>query len=188
MVPLSDISSFPGLSRYAPVKLPLTWPNSSDSRSVSGIPAQLTGSERLAGARTGQVDGASDDFLARAAFSCNQDLGVGTRNALHLGLEVADGATRPNELRVPVLPHRSPTSPSPTNPKRAHTRLSSTRAPLVQTSHRFGGMAGRKRSATAMCLLRRQLTGFRAFRRPGWLETRWGFGRRTPVEQSLARD
>ena len=29
------------LSRYAPVKLPRTWPNSSDSSSVSGMPAQL---------------------------------------------------------------------------------------------------------------------------------------------------
>ncbi len=42
IVPSSATSSLPGLSRYAPVKLPRTWPNSSDSRSVSGMPAQLT--------------------------------------------------------------------------------------------------------------------------------------------------
>ncbi len=41
-VPLGAISSKPGLSRYAPVKLPRTWPNSSDSRSESGRPAQLS--------------------------------------------------------------------------------------------------------------------------------------------------
>ena len=32
----------PGLSRYAPVKLPRTWPNKFDSSSVSGMPLQLT--------------------------------------------------------------------------------------------------------------------------------------------------
>ncbi len=42
-VPMCADSSLPGLSRYAPVKLPFTWPNSSDSSSVSGRPAQLTG-------------------------------------------------------------------------------------------------------------------------------------------------
>ena len=34
-------SSQPRLSRCASVKLPLTWPNSSDSSSESGMPAQL---------------------------------------------------------------------------------------------------------------------------------------------------
>ena len=42
MVPSSAVSSLPGLSRYAPVKLPFTWPKSSDSSRVSGRPAQLT--------------------------------------------------------------------------------------------------------------------------------------------------
>ena len=42
-VPMCAISSLPGLSRYAPVKLPFTWPNSSDSSRVSGSPAQFTG-------------------------------------------------------------------------------------------------------------------------------------------------
>src|SRR5688572_12328973 len=46
-VPWWAISSLPGLSRYAPVKLPLTWPNSSDSSSVSGRPAQLTATNSL---------------------------------------------------------------------------------------------------------------------------------------------
>src|SRR6185503_10098532 len=43
IVPMWAVSSFPGLSRYAPVKLPFTCPKSSDSSSVSGRPAQLTG-------------------------------------------------------------------------------------------------------------------------------------------------
>jgi hypothetical protein len=48
-VPRSALSKVPALSRYAPVKLPRTWPNSSDSRSVSGRPAQFTGTkDRLA--------------------------------------------------------------------------------------------------------------------------------------------
>jgi hypothetical protein len=33
---------FPRLSRKAPVKLPFTWPNNSDSSSVSVRPAQFT--------------------------------------------------------------------------------------------------------------------------------------------------
>ncbi len=41
-MPFGAISSRPGLSRYAPVKLPRTWPKSSDSRSESGSPAQLS--------------------------------------------------------------------------------------------------------------------------------------------------
>ena len=41
-VPSCASSSLPGLSRYAPVKLPRTCPNSSDSRSVSGSPPQFT--------------------------------------------------------------------------------------------------------------------------------------------------
>ena len=41
-MPSSAFSSMPGLSRYAPVKLPFTCPNSSDSSSVSGRPAQFT--------------------------------------------------------------------------------------------------------------------------------------------------
>ena len=43
-VPPSACCSSPRLSRYAPVKLPRTWPNSSDSSSVSARPAQLTAS------------------------------------------------------------------------------------------------------------------------------------------------
>ena len=38
------------------MKLPLTWPKSSDSSSVSGRPAQLTGAKTCAGARAPRVD------------------------------------------------------------------------------------------------------------------------------------
>ncbi|EKD68477.1 MAG: hypothetical protein ACD_47C00603G0001 [uncultured bacterium] len=41
IVPLSASSNFPILSAVAPVKAPFLWPNSSDSRSVSGIAAQF---------------------------------------------------------------------------------------------------------------------------------------------------
>ena len=42
IVPPSASSSLPALSRYAPVKLPRTWPNISDSSRVSVTPAQFT--------------------------------------------------------------------------------------------------------------------------------------------------
>ena len=42
IVPRWAAWSFPGLSRYAPVKLPFTWPKSSDSSSDSVSPAQFT--------------------------------------------------------------------------------------------------------------------------------------------------
>ena len=41
-VPFSACSNLPGLSRYAPVKAPRWWPNSSDSSNSSGRAAQLT--------------------------------------------------------------------------------------------------------------------------------------------------
>src|SRR5947209_2089105 len=41
IVPPLATSSSPRRSRYAPVKLPLTWPKSADSSSESGMPAQL---------------------------------------------------------------------------------------------------------------------------------------------------
>ncbi len=41
-VPPWACSKRPGLSRTAPVKLPRTWPKSSDSSSDSGTPAQLS--------------------------------------------------------------------------------------------------------------------------------------------------
>ncbi len=41
-MPLSASSKRPGLDAMAPVNAPFSWPNSSDSMSVSGIAAQLT--------------------------------------------------------------------------------------------------------------------------------------------------
>ncbi len=44
-MPPSAASNFPTRSRMAPVKAPLTWPNSSLSSRVSGMAAQLTGTK-----------------------------------------------------------------------------------------------------------------------------------------------
>ena len=55
-VPPWASSSTPELSRQAPVKLPRVWPNSSDSSSDSGTPAQLR-----------VMNGACERRLARAA-------------------------------------------------------------------------------------------------------------------------
>src|SRR5262245_22822557 len=114
IVPPAGISSFPSLSRYAPVKLPFTWPNNSDSSSVSGIPAQLTG-ERLLRSRTRRVDGPRDDLLPRAALPRDKHLGVGTRYPRDLRLELGYRRARADQINVAVLPHRCPKSESVSN-------------------------------------------------------------------------
>ena len=44
------------------------------------------------------MDLAGDDFLADAGLAGDQDLGVGARGALDLGLESANGLASPDEL------------------------------------------------------------------------------------------
>ena len=60
--------------------------NSSDSSSVSGSPAQLTGANIL-GARPARMDGARGDFLTRSALSGNEHFRVGPCDAIDFFLE-----------------------------------------------------------------------------------------------------
>ena len=103
----SAFSSMPGLSRYAPVKLPFTWPNSSDSSSVSGRPAQLTVMNGRSGARALRVDAHRDEFLAHAALARDQDLRVRLRHALDLLLERQHGGAPAHELREAGSSHQA---------------------------------------------------------------------------------
>ena len=68
-MPRSACSNLPICFSVAPVNEPFSWPNSSDSISSSGIAAQLTWTNRCAGARAVAVDGARDELLADAALA-----------------------------------------------------------------------------------------------------------------------
>ena len=48
--------------------------------------------------------------LPDAALSGDQHLGVGSSHSLDLRLQFADRAACPDQIHVPVLPHRSPTN------------------------------------------------------------------------------
>src|ERR671938_585264 len=93
-VPFGAISRSPGLSRYAPVKLPRTWPKSSDSRSESGRPAQLTVTR---GAAAPLMNEPRDDFLPDACLARDQDLRVGARRALDVGGDRANSLASSNK-------------------------------------------------------------------------------------------
>ena len=90
-------ANFPFLLATAPVNAPFTWPNSSDSSSVSGMAAQLTlmsGRPRL---RAPGVDGPRQQFLARAGLARDQDGALRGRHQvdlaqqlLHLGAAADD--------------------------------------------------------------------------------------------------
>ena len=73
-VPPCAWRSRPGLSRYAPVKLPRAWPKNSDSSSESGTPAQLIVMNGGAGAVAALMDRPRDDFFAHAGFAGEQTL------------------------------------------------------------------------------------------------------------------
>ena len=78
------------------VKLPFTWPNSSDSSSVSGRPAQLTGDEDVVCARP-SADGAGHDFLPDAALAGDQHLGVRSGHTLDFLAQLLDQRAGANE-------------------------------------------------------------------------------------------
>jgi len=58
--------------RSAPVKAPFSKPKSSDSISVSGSAAALSGTKALAAARPMRVDGAGNKLLAAAGLAEDQ--------------------------------------------------------------------------------------------------------------------
>ena len=71
-VPPSACSNLPMRLRSAPVNAPFSWPNSSLSRSDSGIAAQLIARNGFVGAGGVLVDRAGDEFLAGAALAEDQ--------------------------------------------------------------------------------------------------------------------
>ncbi len=71
-MPPAASSKRPLRSLIAPVNAPFSWPNSSLSSSVSGRAAQLTVTNGLRGAPAVVMDGARDQFLARAALAAQQ--------------------------------------------------------------------------------------------------------------------
>ena len=78
------------------MKLPRTWPNSSDSSSESGTPAQLIVTSVALRASAALVDQPRDDFLADTALAGDEHLRVGARRVIDLfanapcGTAVAD--------------------------------------------------------------------------------------------------
>ena len=64
------------------------------------MPAQLTGANTFEARGPAKVNGASDDFLAYAAFARNQHLRVGARHAVDLALERNHRGTLPDQLHV----------------------------------------------------------------------------------------
>ena len=87
------------------MKLPFTWPNSSDSSSVSGRPAQLTATIGALRARAALVDRVRDELLADAALAGDQHLRVGSRDAVDLLRELRDDAARPDQLFASLVSH-----------------------------------------------------------------------------------
>ena len=87
------------------MKLPFTWPNSSDSSSVSGRPAQLTATNGRAARGLRCVNRARDELLADAALAGDQHLGVGSRDALDFLREFRDRSARSDQLSIPLASH-----------------------------------------------------------------------------------
>ena len=71
-MPPSACTNFPTCLRTAPVNAPFSCPNSSDSISSSGIAAQLTRMNGVAGPRRQVVDAARDQLLAGARLADHQ--------------------------------------------------------------------------------------------------------------------
>ena len=74
-MPPSAISKRPGRSLMAPVKAPRSWPNSSDSISVSAKMAQLTGTKGWPPV-AGLVNQVGDQLLAGAGLAGDEDAAV----------------------------------------------------------------------------------------------------------------
>src|SRR5512147_15215 len=79
-VPLSASSKRPSLRLMAPVNAPFSWPNSSDSSSVSASAPQLT---------LMNGPGARGQLLAGARLAVDRDRGIGRSDALDDGEDLA---------------------------------------------------------------------------------------------------
>ena len=79
-VPPLASSNLPMRRATAPVNAPFSWPNSSDSSSVSGMAAQLSANEGLLGPVRARVHIARQHLLAGARFAGNQHRCVARRD------------------------------------------------------------------------------------------------------------
>ena len=95
------------------MKLPFTWPNSSDSSSVSGMPAQLTGTKAASARALAASMARATTSLPDAALAGDEHLGVRAGDPLDFGLQLRDHLARADQLDVAVLPHRLPQSTRP---------------------------------------------------------------------------
>ena len=76
-MPPSASANLPFLVVVAPVNAPRTWPNSSDSSSVSGIAAQFTLMSGMLALRAAVVDRARDQLLAGAGLAGDEHRALG---------------------------------------------------------------------------------------------------------------
>ena len=88
-VPPSASSNRPGRRCSAPVKLPFSWPNSSDSRMPGASAAQLTRTNGLSSRATVDVDRVRDQLLAGAGLAAQEHGRVRRRDLLDLGEHLA---------------------------------------------------------------------------------------------------
>ena len=82
MLPPSASANLPFLLVVAPVNAPRTWPNSSDSSSVSGIAAQLTLISGMARCALRVVDRARDQLLAGPGLAGDEHRALGLGDQL----------------------------------------------------------------------------------------------------------
>ena len=87
----------------APVKAPFSWPNSSLSSSPVGMAAQLSLTKVRSLARAQLVQGAGDEFLARARLAADEHRGVGGGDGLDLLQHPAQGGALADDLAEVVL-------------------------------------------------------------------------------------
>ena len=83
----------PGLSRYAPVKLPSHMAEQLRLEERLGHAGAVDGDKRPAGAVAERVDLPRNHLLSGAALAGDEDLGIGSRDTIDLLPEIADDRT-----------------------------------------------------------------------------------------------
>ncbi len=94
---------------WAPVKAPRSWPNSSDSNSVSGSAAQFTLTKGCRARVEFVWIACATELLAGARLAADQRGGVGARHLADLLVDLAHGRARADHVRV--LESASPRAP-----------------------------------------------------------------------------
>ena len=128
-VPLSASSKRPSLRLMAPVKAPFSWPNSSDSSSVSASAPQLTLTNGPSARFERRVDGARHQLLAGARLAVDVDRRVGRRDLLdRLRTPRASPASRRRSRRSGSARRRRRAAPR-SRPRPARARAARRAAP-----------------------------------------------------------